>query len=443
MVFSVPSEKRQMGYSWAHHCTFYFSCCFCITYNACCVTHAWRPTQDSAVPNIVLKHSKEVPALRLFFSLNKADESARKHIQFFCWCLEWQMLGSFEFSVLNRILFDSGFISGCEPTFKSFSGTLLKLQNINSVGLWGGMYLWEVYICVIWEPLSCYYTSNLHSGQMSLEHPPSPLAPLSMVRLREVEWTCFWTVPQTPLCIHTTLVPISLVSYPTQTVSDGTYKNQKRYKVLQVPSLYAEPILQSAEGILHTVVVMSVLTVWFMEGGRSLLIRVPSGTGGRSSLMCTLWVQHVAPLSSPPGLLVWFFIVLFPPISFCTLPTQCLPKMQNLLLAMARLNFISTGEGNLASQQWWTVSGILSLCLRAWFHWKTGFLGAFGELSVLFRFVIQCSFCFPPPTCFPSFNPLPSFSVSFSPQAFSFSSPPGCFVSYPSLVHGEETIEFC
>lgn len=218
MVFSVPSEKRQMGYSWAHHCTFYFSCCFCITYNACCVTHAWRPTQDSAVPNIVLKHSKEVPALRLFFSLNKADESARKHIQFFCWCLEWQMLGSFEFSVLNRILFDSGFISGCEPTFKSFSGTLLKLQNINSVGLWGGMYLWEVYICVIWEPLSCYYTSNLHSGQMSLEHPPSPLAPLSMVRLREVEWTCFWTVPQTPLCIHTTLVPISLVSYPTQTV---------------------------------------------------------------------------------------------------------------------------------------------------------------------------------------------------------------------------------
>lgn len=229
---------------------------------------------------------------------------------------------------------------------------------------------------------------------------------------------------------HTCSHFLGLISYPDS-------------KVLQVPSLYAEPILQSAEGILHTVVVMSVLTVWFMEGGRSLLIRVPSGTGGRSSLMCMLWVQHVAPLSSPPGLLVWFFIVLFPPISFCTLPTQCLPKMQNLLLAMARLNFISTGEGNLASQQWWTVSGILSLCLRAWFHWKTGFLGAFGELSVLFRFVIQCSFCFPPPTCFPSFNPLPAFSVSFSPQAFSFSSPPGCFVSYPSLVHGEETIEFC
>ena len=60
-------EKRQMGHSWAHHCTLYLSCCFCVTYSACCITHAWRPTQDSALPNIVLKHSKEVYALRLCF----------------------------------------------------------------------------------------------------------------------------------------------------------------------------------------------------------------------------------------------------------------------------------------------------------------------------------------------------------------------------------------
>ena len=64
------------------------------------------------------------------------------------------MLESFEFSILNRIRFGSGFVSGCETkSFKSFSGTLLKLWNINFVGLWGGMYLWEVCICAIWEPL--------------------------------------------------------------------------------------------------------------------------------------------------------------------------------------------------------------------------------------------------------------------------------------------------
>lgn len=80
-------------------------------------------------------------------------------------------------------------------------------------------------------------------------------------------------------------------------------------------NLYAEPIPQSADTVLHTVVVVGVFTVWFMKGGRSFLIHVPSGTGGRSSLMSMLGVQRVAPLSSSPGLLVWFLTVLFPPIS--------------------------------------------------------------------------------------------------------------------------------
>lgn len=53
------------------------------------------------------------------------------------------MLASFEFGALDRIWFDSGFISGCEPAFKSSCGALLRLPNVNSVGLWG-VCLWEV-----------------------------------------------------------------------------------------------------------------------------------------------------------------------------------------------------------------------------------------------------------------------------------------------------------
>lgn len=65
------------------------------------------------------------------------------------------MLASFEFGALDRIWFDSGFISGCEPAFKSSCGALLRLPNVNSVGLWGGcVSVRGVCSWMVCEPLS-------------------------------------------------------------------------------------------------------------------------------------------------------------------------------------------------------------------------------------------------------------------------------------------------